>query len=427
MNAKAIGVGLIGFGNIGAGVVAALHANRQDIERRLARPLRLARIADKDTTTRRETAGFDYTAILTDDAGAVLEGRDVDVVVELVGGYEPARTLVERALKAGKHVVTANKAMLSKFGPALMATARAHKVQLLFEASVGGGIPIIRALQQGLAANRFRAIYGIVNGTTNYILTQMAREGASFDKALKEAQAKGYAEPDPTFDVEGVDTAQKTAILGWLAFGTPPGHDAVHVEGITRIRPEDLIFAEENGFAIKLLGIVRREADGGVELRAHPALVPRRSMLAGVEGVYNAIVVDGEPIGQTFFFGRGAGRDATSSAVLSDVMALADGIASGGLDRESRLLRGDGDGPPPRLVPMGRIEEACCLRSREGKGAGEAMLAALKRAGVAIKFQRAYHNGATHVLTAPVRGDALDAALASLGGEPPLVLRVVEV
>ncbi|MEN6627216.1 MAG: homoserine dehydrogenase [Candidatus Sumerlaeia bacterium] len=319
---KPLNVGLIGFGNIGAGVVRSLAANRAVIAERLPRPITIKTIADKDTTTRRDAP---YTQDqLTSDLNKIYNDPEIDAVIELVGGEEPARTFVARALEAGKHVVTANKALLAVHGPELMELARKNNVGLLYEAAVAGGIPIIRTLEQGLSANVFSSVMGIFNGTCNYILTRMGEAGLSFDKALAEAQELGYAEPDPTYDIEGYDTAHKTAILSSLAFGMDIRFKDVYVEGITRIQPVDIQYARELGYAIKLLGIAKRpDAGGGVEVRVHPTLVPLDSPLGQVNGVFNSVRVDGWPIGRTVYFGRGAGADATSSAVISDLMALA--------------------------------------------------------------------------------------------------------
>ena len=315
-------IGLIGFGNIGAGVMRTLEAQRALHEQRLARPMRIVRIADRDTTTQRD-APYD-PAILSDDVDGLLADPEVQVVIELVGGEEPARTFVEAALHNGKHVVTANKALLALHGPELLALARERGVGLLYEAAVGGGIPIIRALQQGLAANSLTNVQGILNGTCNYILTRMASLGESFDTVLAKAKAKGYAEPDPTYDIEGYDTAHKIAILASMAFGMDIRFGDVHVEGITQVAQTDLNYAAELGYAIKLLGIAKREEpEGPVEVRVHPTLLPKDSPLGSVNGVFNAVRVDGEPIGPTLFYGQGAGPSATSSAVVSDLMALA--------------------------------------------------------------------------------------------------------
>lgn len=323
-----LNIGLIGFGNIGTGLVNALNQNREIIKERTGVELQITRIADKDIKTKRD-AEYD-ASILTDDANTLLDDPSIQLVVELVGGLEPARTFVEKALKNGKHVVTANKAMLATFGPELWQTARDNNVALLYEASVGGGIPIIRGLQTGVSANQIKSVYGILNGTCNYILTHMAQDGRAFETVLAEAQAHGFAEPDPTYDVEGYDTGHKTAILASLAFQQDVRFTDVFVEGISRLKPVDLENANKLGYTIKLLGIARRdESDGRVEVRVHPTLLPNTSLLANVGGVFNAILVDGDLVGQTLFYGRGAGQFPTSSAILSDIISIAGDISRG--------------------------------------------------------------------------------------------------
>ncbi len=421
---QAIRVGLLGFGNIGQGVIRTLQTNGAVINSRLERPIQVVRIADKDRTTPRDTAGFDYAPLMTDDVAQVIEAPDVDVVVELIGGYEPARSFVERALKAGKHVVTANKALLAQHGPELFATAHANKVLLLFEAAVGGGIPIIRGLQQGLAANVFTAVYGILNGTTNYILTQMARHGTPFETALADAQAKGYAEPDPTFDIEGYDVAQKTAVLATLAYGRPTRGADVYVEGITKIETCDIEFAAKTGHALKMLGIARRTPDGSaLELRAHPTFVPTSMMIAGVDDVFNAVMVDGEPIGPTLFFGRGAGPEATSSAVLSDVMALADALSSGGLNRENRLLRVSAD---LSVAPMDALRCPFYVRIHSDADARRRLVEALEAAQIDMDELHSDQSPLTQILTATTTEATLRKALASVEGVTPFVIRVIQ-
>lgn len=329
-------LGLIGFGNIGAGLLRTLDAKAALLGARLPRPLVLKTIADIDTTTRRDAPYRPEQ--LQGDASAVLDDPEIQVVIELVGGLEPARTFVEKALRAGKHVVTANKAMLAVHGPELMAIAREQGVGLLFEAAVAGGIPIIRTLQQGLAANELTCIEGILNGTCNYILTRMSEEELSFEQALAEAKEKGYAEPDPTYDIEGLDTAHKIAILASLAFGMDIRFEDVYVEGITHIQPVDIRYAKELGYAIKLLGIARREdVESPAVVRVHPTLVLLDSPLGGVQGVFNSVLVHGRPIGPTMYYGQGAGPDATSSALVSDLMALADDVDGFNRWRDGRL------------------------------------------------------------------------------------------
>jgi homoserine dehydrogenase len=339
---KPLVIGLIGFGNIGSGVVRTLAERADLIHSRLPRPIVLKTIADKDTTTRRNAPY--RPEHLVGDAMAVINDPDIEAVIELVGGEEPARTFVERALRAGKHVVTANKALLAVHGPELMALAEKQGVGLLFEASVGGGIPIIRSLQQGLCANELTSIQGILNGTCNYILTNMSERGLPFAQVLEEAKAKGYAEPDPTYDIEGYDTAHKIAILASLAFGMDIRFKDVFAQGITQVEPVDIQYAREMGYVIKLLGIAKREAIGApVEVRVHPTLIPTDSPLGKVNGVFNGILVDGRPIGMTLYYGRGAGADATSSAVISDLMALAadEGGFSRWRDMRLRVRPGD--------------------------------------------------------------------------------------
>jgi homoserine dehydrogenase len=334
---QTVGVGLIGFGNIGTGVVSALDSNGGLIRERLAGVgLKLVRIADQDITRRRE-APYD-PSILTQNVDELINDPAVEIVVELVGGVEPARTFAEKAIRAGKHVVTANKAMLATHGASLWSLAEENGVGLYFEASVGGGIPIIRALQTGLSANRIQRVMGILNGTCNFILTAMAREGRDFQDVLAEAQANGYAEPDPTYDIEGYDTAHKTAVLASLAFGQDIKFQDVHVEGITRLSAVDFEYAASLGYVIKLLGIASRDADDGrVTVRVHPTLLPKSSLIASVNGVFNAVVVDGDLVGQTLFYGRGAGRNPTASAILSDLMSLAADYARGTIPAENRL------------------------------------------------------------------------------------------
>ena len=388
---KAFNIGIIGFGNIGSGVVRALAEQREVMNARLPRPLALKTIADRDTTTKRD-APYD-PAQIKDDVSAVIDDPEIDAVVELVGGVEPARTFVERALRAGKHVVTANKALLAMHGPELMAVAEEQGVGLLYEAAVGGGIPIIRALQQGLPANTLTSVTGILNGTCNYILTEMTLRDLSFDEALAEAKEKGYAEPDPTYDIEGYDTAHKTAILASLISGMDIRFDHVHVEGITRIRRVDIGFAKELGYDIKLLGIAKIDpADGQLEVRVHPTLVPLSSPLGKVDGVYNAVLVEGRPIGPTMFYGQGAGAAATSSAVISDLMALASDESGFNRWRDNRLPIRVGE---RRIKPMAELETHYYIRftMADRPGAMATIGAALAEEGVSIESMIQHRRG----------------------------------
>lgn len=317
---KTINVGLIGLGTIGAGVARVLRENSDLITQRLGAGLELKKIADLDITTDR---GISFPeGILTTDVNEVLDNPDIDMVIELVGGYEPAKTFIARALKAGKHVVTANKALLAKHGDELFQLAASSGVDLYYEASVGGGIPIIKVIRESLTANRITAISGILNGTCNYILTRMTDHGSAYDDVLAEAQELGYAEADPTFDVEGIDTAHKLAILAALAFGTPINYDGVFVEGITNIQPVDIDFAREFGYKIKLLAIAK-EDQGKVEARVHPTMIPEQHMLAKIDGVFNAVYVNADMLGPSLYYGQGAGMLPTASAVVADLIDIA--------------------------------------------------------------------------------------------------------
>ena len=316
---SALRVGIAGLGTVGGSVVKLLTENAAAIAERAGRPIELVRVANRSRKPEVPlgTATFDHDL-------ASLAANDVDVVIELIGGDDAARALAERSLDAGQHFITANKALLAACGDYLFAKASARGLSLGFEAAVAGGIPIINALRTGLAANTVDLLAGIVNGTTNYILTAMAEQGTSFADALAEAQRLGYAEADPTFDVEGIDAAQKMAVLAALAFDTDVDQQGVHVEGITAVTPEDINYARELGFAIKHLGVAALRADG-IQARVHPALVPESVLLAKVSGAMNAVLANGDAVGQTLYVGAGAGGMATASAVLADLIALARG------------------------------------------------------------------------------------------------------
>lgn len=323
---KEIGLGLLGFGTVGAGVVEGLQRNADLIARRIGvRPV-LRWIADLDLE--RDRGVKVDRSMLTRDARAVVEDPRVDIVVELIGGVGIARELVTRALELGKPVVTANKKMLAEFGESLFGLAAARGTALAFEASVAGGIPIIKALREGLVANHIREVFGILNGTCNYILTRMECEGLPFDDALKAAQAAGYAEAEPSLDIDGYDTAHKAAILATLAYGFPVPMSAVHVQGIRGLPIDEIRYAGELGYRVKLLAIIKHEASG-VSVRVHPTLVPKNHMLGSVDGVFNAVFVRGDIVGDTLYYGRGAGRLPTASAVLADIADLAARLAQG--------------------------------------------------------------------------------------------------
>ncbi|GAC1317918.1 MAG: homoserine dehydrogenase [Chloroflexota bacterium] len=315
---KPLGVGLLGLGTVGTGVAQVLLSKADALERRIGRPVRICSVLVRDANKPR---AVDVGAPLVTDSATVLDDPNIEVVVEVLGGEEPARTLILEAIARGKHVVTANKEVMAKHGPTILSAAARRGVTVAYEASVGGGIPLIGPFQLDLAANEISSVVGIVNGTTNYILTRMTESGASFASALKEAQDLGYAEPDPTNDVEGWDAAYKLAILASLAFGAPVKPDQIWREGITEVSERDILYAAEMGYKVKLLAIARL-VEGQVEARVHPTLVHRGSMMASVDGSYNAVQVEGDLIGSALFYGRGAGSQPTASAIVADLIAF---------------------------------------------------------------------------------------------------------
>jgi len=309
----------MGLGTVGSGVFKVLLRNQEEILRRAGRGIELSVVSRRDVERARAIVG-DQASIVA-DAREIIANPDIDIVVELIGGCETARTLVMEAIAAGKHVVTANKALIAVHGTEIFAAAHAKGVMIGFEAAVAGGIPIIKALREGLTANRIEWIAGIINGTTNFILSEMRDKGLDFGTVLKEAQRLGYAEADPTFDIEGVDAAHKATIMSAIAFGVPVQFDKAHVEGITKLQATDIKYAEQLGYRIKLLGITRRR-EHGIELRVHPTLVPARRLIANVEGAMNAVVVQGDAVGTTLYYGKGAGSEPTASAVVADLVDI---------------------------------------------------------------------------------------------------------
>jgi homoserine dehydrogenase len=361
-----IAVGLIGLGTVGTGVAKVLASNAGLIRRRLGVPLDLVKVADLNLKADR---GISLPAgVLTANAREVLDDPRIDIVIELIGGYDPAKRFLLEAMAKGKHVVTANKALLAVHGEELFEAASRAGVDIGFEASVCGGVPILRALTEGLAANRIQSLYGIVNGTSNFILTRMTEAGRPFDEVLAEAQKAGYAEADPTFDVAGIDAAHKLAILVNLAFGTPVNFKEIHVEGITGIAPMDIQYATEFGYTIKLLAIAKvLGGDGGesameVEARVHPTMIPNESPLARVGGVYNAIQVTGDAVGDIMLYGRGAGALPTASAVISDVMDIARNIRTGAVRRVPPCAFQADQRRPLRIRPIEEITSIYYLR-----------------------------------------------------------------
>lgn len=354
-------IGLIGLGTVGRGTVEVLHRNADEIARRVGRPVRVVQIAVR-SSARLQGLPLDGVEIV-DDPHVVVNNPALDVVVELIGGIHPARELVLKAIDNCKHVVTANKALLALHGNEIFTAAQHNGVVVAFEAAVAGGIPIIKALREGLAGNRIAWLCGIINGTCNFILTQMREQGWSFAAALAEAQRLGYAEADPTFDIEGVDSAHKLVILAAIAFGIPLDFAKVHVEGISRLHGLDVAFAGELGYRIKLLGFARR-ADAGIELRVHPTLVSAKHLLASVEGPFNAVLVKGDAVGQTLYYGRGAGSEPTASAVVADLVDVARTLTADPSNRVPHLAF-----QPDRLadlpiLPMAEVESAYYLRAQ---------------------------------------------------------------
>ncbi len=317
-----IKVALLGIGTVGRGTFEVLARNQEEIRRRAGRGIEVVVVADLDTARAHDIV--QNRAEVVADARQAIARPDIDIVVELIGGCGIARTLVLEAIAAGKHVVTANKALLAIHGSEIFSAAQARGVTVAFEAAVAGGIPIIKSLREGLTANRIQWIAGIINGTTNFILSEMRDKGLNFGAVLAEAQRLGYAEADPTFDIEGIDAAHKATLLASLAFGVPVHFDKAHVEGITQLQATDIRYAEQLGYRIKLLGITRRRDDvGGIELRVHPTLVPAKRLIANVEGAMNAVVVQGDAVGTTLYYGKGAGAEPTASAVIADLVDIA--------------------------------------------------------------------------------------------------------
>ncbi len=411
-------VGLLGLGTVGSGAVQVLARNAGEIARRAGRGIVVshasARSLDKPHLDTREMR-------LTRDPFEVVEDPDVSVVVELIGGYEPARTLVLQAIAAGKHVVTANKALVALHGNEIFAAAHERGVMVAFEAAVAGGIPIIKAIREGLAGNRIQWLAGIINGTGNYIMTEMREKGRDFAEVLAEAQALGYAEADPTFDVEGVDAAHKLTILASIAFGIPLQFPKVYTEGISRITRDDVAYAEELGYRIKHLGMARR-AEGGIELRVHPTLIPERRLIANVDGVMNAVLVKGDAVGPTLYYGAGAGAEPTASAVVADLIDVVRTLTADPGNRVPHLaFQPDALSDLP-ILPMEAVETAYYLRmqatDRPGVLADITRLLADADISIEAMIQKEPAEEATDVaiimLTHRVRERQMNAAIAAI-------------
>ena len=358
---KPIKVGLLGIGTVGAGTFTVLQRNQEEIRRRAGRGIEIVMVADLNTERAKEITGGKVEVV--NDANLVVNHPDIDIVIELIGGYGIARELVMKAIANGKHVVTANKALLATHGTEIFRAAQEKGVMVAFEAAVAGGIPIIKALREGLTANRIQWIAGIINGTTNFILSEMRDKGLDFDVVLKEAQALGYAEADPTFDIEGVDAAHKATIMSAIAFGIPVQFDRAHVEGITRLSSTDIRYAEQLGYRIKLLGIARRVANG-IELRVHPTLIPANRLIANVEGAMNAVLVQGDAVGATLYYGKGAGSEPTASAVIADLVDITRLATADPEHRVPYLAFQPNEMADTPILPMSEVTTSYYLRMR---------------------------------------------------------------
>ncbi len=364
---KNIQVGLLGIGTVGSGVHAVLKRNFDEIQRRAGQGIEITMVADLDVARAKSIVGEGVQVV--SDARAVIANPEIDIVIELIGGYGIAKALVLEAIAAGKHVVTANKALLAVHGSEIFAAAQAKGVMVMFEAAVAGGIPIIKALREGLTANRIQWIAGIINGTTNFILSEMRSKGLDFDVVLKEAQKLGYAEADPTFDIEGVDAAHKATIMAAIGFGIPVQFDKAHIEGITKLTATDIKYAEQLGYRIKLLGISKRR-ENGIELRVHPTLVPSKRLIANVEGAMNAVMVQGDAVGTTLYYGKGAGSEPTASAVIADLVDITRMQSASAAQRVPALAFQPGSMSNTPVLPMSEVVTAYYLRLSVADEAG---------------------------------------------------------
>jgi len=431
---KPIQVGLLGIGTVGSGTFNVLQRNQEEIRRRAGRGIEIAMVADLDTTRAKAVVGD--AAKVVGDAREIIANPDIDVVVELIGGYGIAKALVLEAIAAGKHVVTANKALLAVHGTEIFKAAAEKGVMVAYEAAVAGGIPIIKALREGLTANSIQWVAGIINGTTNFILSEMRDKGLDFDVVLKEAQRLGYAEADPTFDIEGVDAAHKATLMSAIAFGIPVQFDKAYVEGITKLSSADIKYAEQLGYRIKLLGITKR-TDKGIELRVHPSLIPAKRLIANVEGPMNAVVVNGDAVGTTLYYGKGAGSEPTASAVIADLVDIARLHTA---DPEHRvpplafqsntLVAAGGELP---VLPMSEVVTSYYLRIRVADEAGvlAKITTLLANTGISIDavLQREADEvggeGSTQtdliILTHDTREGDMDAALAQIQQLPTVL------
>jgi homoserine dehydrogenase len=430
---KPIQAGLLGAGTVGSGVFRVLKRNQEEIRRRAGRGIEITMVADLDTGRAQAIVGAD--AKVVNDARAVIANPDIDIVIELIGGCGIARQLVLEAIAAGKHVVTANKALLAVHGTEIFEAAHQRGVMVGFEAAVAGGIPIIKALREGLTANTIEWIAGIINGTTNFILSEMRDKGLDFEAALKDAQRLGYAEADPTFDIEGVDAAHKATIMSAIAFGIPVQFDKAYVEGITKLAAQDIRYAEQLGYRIKLLGITKRTPQG-IELRVHPALVPAKRLIANVEGAMNAVLVQADAVGTTVYYGKGAGSEPTASAVIADLVDITRLHTADAAHRVPHLAFQPDQMSDAAVLPMSEVVTSYYLRLRVADQAGVLanVTGLLASAGISIDAMLQRPAGETGesstdliILTHGVREGAMNGVIGKMQALPTVLAPIVRI
>lgn len=430
---KPINVGLLGLGTVGGGTLTVLRRNQEEIARRAGRQIRVTHAAVRNVA-RAQSRYAAEGLVITDDPLALVNHPDIDIVVELIGGISPAKELVLEAIANGKHVVTANKALIAKHGNEIFSRAQQRGVMVAFEAAVAGGIPIIKAIREGLSANRIEWLAGIINGTCNYILTKMRDEGRAFDDVLKEAQALGYAEADPTLDVEGIDAAHKIAIMAAIAFGVPMQFDAAYIEGISKLDGIDIRYAEQLGYRIKLLGITKRH-ETGIELRVHPTLIPAKRLIANVEGVMNAVLIKGDAVGATLYYGAGAGAEPTASAVVADLVDVTRLHTADPNHRVPHLAFQPDQLADLKVLPMEEVVTACYLRLRAldkpGVLADITRILADLNISIEAMIQREPNEGENQtdvvMLTHPAQERAVNAAIARIEALPSIEGKVTRI
>jgi homoserine dehydrogenase len=434
---KPIQVGVMGLGTVGGGVFEVLRRNQEEIRRRAGRGIEVTMVSRRDLAKAKAQVGD--AAQVVADPRAIIANPEIDIVVELIGGTTLARALVLEAIAAGKHVVTANKALLAVHGTEIFEAARAKGVMVAFEAAVAGGIPIIKALREGLTANRIQWLAGIINGTTNFILSEMRDKGLDFDVVLKEAQRLGYAETDPTFDIEGVDAAHKATIMSAIAFGVPVQFDKAYIEGITQLGAADIRYAEQLGYRIKLLGVSKRR-ETGIELRVHPTLVPAKRLIANVEGAMNAVVVQGDAVGSTLYYGKGAGSEPTASAVIADLVDVTRLHTADPQNRVPHLAFQPDAMSPLQVLPMDEVVTSYYLRLRVADQAGvlAKVTGILAEAGISIdavlqrEADEVNPNGGVPqtdviILTHDTREGTMNAALAQMQALPTVLAPITRI